>query len=151
MNIFALLKVTKDLTNSRKSYRRILILKHPQQFLEMNTKQISQECYVSTSSIYRLCEKLNLSGLSELKVRISGSIESYLKENDFTYHGISNKKGSKRPTVDRFAKDHKSGIFFLNVANHCIAVVDGYYYDTWESGSCCLYGYWEKDKRNGKQ
>ena len=44
--------------------------------------------------------------------------ESYLKENGFTYHGISNKKGSKRPTVDRFAKDHKSGIFFLNVANH---------------------------------
>lgn len=43
--------------------------------------------------------------------------ESYLKENGFTYHGISNKKGSKRPTVDRFAKDHKSGIFFLNVAN----------------------------------
>lgn len=35
--------------------------------------------------------------------------------------------------------------FFLNVANHCIAVVDGYYYDTWESGSCCLYGYWEKE------
>lgn len=71
--------------------------------------------------------------------------ESYLKENGFTYHGISNKKGSKRPTVDRFAKDHKSGIFFLNVANHCIAVVDGFYYDTWESGSCCLYGYWEKE------
>lgn len=39
--------------------------------------------------------------------------ESYLKENGFTYHGISNKKGSKRPTVDRFAKDHKSGIFFF--------------------------------------
>ncbi|EDM88186.1 hypothetical protein RUMOBE_01092 [Blautia obeum ATCC 29174] len=33
----------------------------------------------------------------------------------------------------------------MNVANHCIAVVDGYYYDTWESGSCCLYGYWEKE------
>lgn len=38
--------------------------------------------------------------------------ESYLKENGFTYHGISNKKGSKRPTVDRFAKEHKSGTFF---------------------------------------
>lgn len=81
MNIFALLKVTKDLTNSEKAIVEF-ILKHPQQFLEMNTKQISQECYVSTSSIYRLCEKLNLSGLSELKVRISGSIESYLKENE---------------------------------------------------------------------
>ena len=67
------------------------------------------------------------------------------KKKKITYHGISNKKCSKRPTVDRFAKDHKSGIFFLNVANHCIAVVDGYYYDTWESGSCCLYGYWDKE------
>ena len=71
--------------------------------------------------------------------------ESYLKENGFAYHGISNKKGSKRPTVDSFAKEHKSGTFFLNVANHCVAVVDGYYYDTWDSGSCCLYGYLEKE------
>lgn len=56
--------------------------------------------------------------------------ERYLKEHGFEYHGISNKKGSKRPTVDRFAKDHKAGTFFLNVANHCVAVVNGIYYDT---------------------
>lgn len=28
--------------------------------------------------------------------------ERYLKEHGFEYHGISNKKGSKRPTVDRY-------------------------------------------------
>ena len=73
--------------------------------------------------------------------------ESYLKANGFEYHGISNKKGSKRPTVDRFTKDHKDGVYFLNVANHCVASVDGFYYDTWESGECCMYGYWEKKLR----
>ena len=73
--------------------------------------------------------------------------ESYLKANGFEYHGISNKKGSKRPTVDRFTKDHKDGFYFLNVANHCVASVDGFYYDTWESGECCMYGYWEKKLR----
>ena len=70
--------------------------------------------------------------------------ETYLKQNGFTYKGISNKKGTKRPTVDRFAKDNPEGLYFLIVANHVVAVVDGIYYDTWESGSKSLYGYWSK-------
>ena len=69
---------------------------------------------------------------------------AYLKDKGFQYHGISNKKGSTRPTVDSFAKEHKNGKYFLNVANHCVAVVNGIYYDTWDSGSRHLYGYWEK-------
>ena len=71
--------------------------------------------------------------------------EAYLKDKGFTYYGISNKKGSKRPTVSSFAKDHKTGKYYLNVANHCVAVVDGVYYDTWDSGDCCLYGYLVKE------
>lgn len=70
--------------------------------------------------------------------------EAYLKQNGFTYQGVSNAKGTKRPTVDRFAKDHPQGVYFLRVANHCVAVVDGIYYDTWDSGTKSLYGYWSK-------
>ena len=70
--------------------------------------------------------------------------EKYLISNNFVYHGISNKKGSKRPTVDSFTKEHKEGTYLLRVAGHCVAVVDGIYHDTWDSGDCCLYGYWEK-------
>lgn len=62
----------------------------------------------------------------------------------FMYYGISNKKGSKRPTVAGFAKEHKKGTYILNVANHVVAVVDGIYYDTWDSGYKSLYGYYEK-------
>lgn len=63
----------------------------------------------------------------------------------FNYVGISNKKGSKRPTVDNFAKGHPEGIFILNVANHEVACVNGKYYDTWDCGYKSLYGYYEKN------
>ena len=70
--------------------------------------------------------------------------EEYLKIKGFIYQGISNKKGSKRPTVESFTKEHPIGTYYLNVANHCVAVVDGKFYDTWNSGHKSLYGYWIK-------
>lgn len=68
----------------------------------------------------------------------------YLTEKGFEYQGISNRKGTKRPTVDSFAKTHKNGTYFVTVANHVVAIVDGIYYDTWDSGYKSLYGYWQK-------
>ena len=64
----------------------------------------------------------------------------------FVYHGITNKRGSKRPTIDSFAKDHPTGTYICKVANHQVAVVDGKYYDTWDSGEYSMYGYFEKVK-----
>lgn len=72
--------------------------------------------------------------------------ERYLISQGFTYTGISNKKGTKRPTVEKFAKEHKQGTYVLRVANHLVTAVDGKFYDTWDSGSCCLYGYWTKEE-----
>ena len=62
----------------------------------------------------------------------------------FEYVGISNKKGTTRPTVESFTKEHKEGTYILRVANHIVASVDGMYYDTWDSGHKSLYGYWIK-------
>lgn len=62
----------------------------------------------------------------------------------FDYHGVSNKKGSKRPTVDNFAKDHPIGTYILGIAHHEVAVVDGKYYDTWDCGEYSVYGYFQK-------
>ena len=70
-----------------------------------------------------------------------------LAELGFTYTGISTKKGKKRPTVDSFAKEHKTGTYIVNVAHHVVAVVDGKYYDTWDSGCKSLYGYYELTER----
>lgn len=70
--------------------------------------------------------------------------KEYLKRNSFIEHKISNRKGSKRPTVESFAKDNKKGTFVLRVANHIVSSVDGFYYDLWDCGDKSLYGYWEK-------
>lgn len=61
----------------------------------------------------------------------------------FVYHPISNARGSKRPTVEEFAKAHKTGRYICKVAHHVVAVVDGQYFDTWNSGYKSLYGYYE--------
>lgn len=61
----------------------------------------------------------------------------------FVYTGISNKKGSHRPTVKEFTSSHKKGKYIVSVAHHVVAVVDGRYFDTWDSGEKYLYGYYE--------
>ena len=71
--------------------------------------------------------------------------EKYLELKGFKYHGISNGKGTKRPTVNKFALEHKEGTYVLRVAHHLVTVVDGYFYDTWDSGDKSLYGYWVKE------
>ena len=80
MNIFNKLSNTKNLTNNEKQIVDF-ILENPREFLNMSSDTICKECFVSTTTLYRLCQKLDISGLSELKVKISGSINSYLKEN----------------------------------------------------------------------
>ena len=67
-----------------------------------------------------------------------------LAELGFTYTGVSNKKGSKRPTIDEFAKAHKNGTYVVTVAHHVVCVKDGKYYDTWDSGDNCMYGYYTR-------
>ena len=54
----------------------------------MSVKQISQEIFVSNSTIYRLCQKLNLADLSELKVQVPSSFNNFILEDhelDFNY------------------------------------------------------------------
>lgn len=65
-------------------------------------------------------------------------------ELGFKYTGISNKKGSKRPTVESFTKEHKTGTYILRVSGHLVCVKDGKFYDTWDSGYKPLYGYFER-------
>lgn len=82
----------------------------------------------------------------ELKVmpNMDEAWREYLIRNGFIYHKLTIKRGSKRPRVNEFAKNNKTGTFVLRVANHLVTLEDGYYYDTWDSGDCSMYGYWEK-------
>lgn len=54
-------------------------------------------------------------------------------------------KGHKRPTVKEFAKANKEGTYILRLAHHLVTVHNGQYFDTWDSGEHCYYGYWVKE------
>jgi hypothetical protein len=82
----------------------------------------------------------------ELKAMPNDDItwREYLTRKGFIKHSIKVTKGSKRPTVQSFCKEHNKGTFVLQLAGHLVSTVDGYNYDTWDPADCCLYQYWEK-------
>lgn len=74
--------------------------------------------------------------------------ENFLKDNGFVYHGISNRKGSKRPVLHKFAKEHKDETIIAIIARYKVCCKYGNYHDTVDFiGDNKLYGYWIKDER----
>lgn len=49
-------------------------------------------------------------------------------------------------TVQDFCDDHPSGEYILATGNHVVAVIDGNYYDTWDSGNEIPIYYWRREK-----
>lgn len=108
-----------------------------------------------------LSKALNISWLEafDLTIPICRRLQTYtifdgnhektveaMQDLGFAYTGVSNKKGTKRPTVKSFAASHKSGTYILKVSRHVVACVNGEYFDTWDSGHKSLYGYYELKK-----
>ena len=81
MNILMKLKNSKVLSNNEKIIADY-ILEHPDRILKMTAKDLSTVCYVSTATIYRLCDKLELSRFADLKLKITSSLEEYLKSTE---------------------------------------------------------------------
>lgn len=48
-------------------------------------------------------------------------------------------------TVKEFCKEHPYGVYVLKVPSHVLAVVDGEYYDSWDSGNEYVIYYWTKE------
>lgn len=54
---------------------------------------------------------------------------------------------SEEYTVADFAIDHPEGSYVVATSGHVVAVVDGIYYDTWDSGREIPLYYWYKEGR----
>lgn len=52
------------------------ILKNAEQVLNYSIRELSQQAYTSTSTIFRLCQKLGLSGYKEFVIKLSRDLES---------------------------------------------------------------------------
>ena len=50
-------------------------------------------------------------------------------------------------TVAEFAADHPRGVYVLALSSHVVCVVDGSYFDTWDSGEETPLFYWEKEDK----
>lgn len=49
-------------------------------------------------------------------------------------------------SVRQFCEDNRSGEFLLATGEHVVAVIDGNYYDAWDSGDEAPIYYWKKER-----
>lgn len=68
-------------------------------------------------------------------------IDLMLKDMGYNKIGF---KSKERLKVKAFCKKFPKGKYFCNVTGHVVAVVDGCYYDTWDSGDMYVTSYFEK-------
>lgn len=72
---------------------------------------------------------------------------SYLKKNGFRRKILDCENGLCK-TVKEFCEDHPKGLYLLCPKNHVLCVVDGDFYDTWDSGNEIVIYYWIKENES---
>ena len=68
---------------------------------------------------------------------------AYLKSKGFKRYVIPDDLPSNY-TVEDFCRDNPQGTYILAIDGHVVCVVDGEYYDTWDSGGEMPVYYWTK-------
>lgn len=68
----------------------------------------------------------------------------YLQKYGFQEHMISSICPACT-TVEQFAKDHRRGRYVLATQNHVVAVDNGDYFDTWDSGNEIVLYFYKKE------
>lgn len=90
-----------------------------------------------------------------LDLAILGYIQCDMPSANAVWGSLLKSKGYKRYpinaeeseyTVEDFCRDHPSGTYLLALESHVIAVCDGCFYDTWDSGNECPIYFWTKRK-----
>lgn len=68
---------------------------------------------------------------------------AYLEDNGYTRHMIPNTCPSCY-SVKSFAEEHPKGSYILALNNHVVALRNGSYIDTWDSGDEVVLYYWKR-------
>lgn len=69
---------------------------------------------------------------------------AFLKDSGFTRSTVPN-TCPLCYTVRDFCRNYPKGVYVLGTGTHVVTVVDGNYYDTWDSGDEIPIFYWRKD------
>lgn len=67
---------------------------------------------------------------------------AYLRKLGFRRHLIDDDKFDY--TVEDFCREHPEGIYILAIDGHVVCAVDGFYYDSWDSGHEIPVYYWTR-------
>lgn len=70
---------------------------------------------------------------------------SYLRKLGYVRHGIPDTCPDCY-TVREFADDHPQGTYIVGTGSHAVAIINGDYYDTYDSGYKTAILYWEKER-----
>lgn len=61
-------------------------------------------------------------------------------------HGFSKGIEGEHTTVKRFCEKHNNGIYVCALSGHVVTVVDGDFFDTWDSSDETVIYYWKKEE-----
>lgn len=100
----------------------------------------------TNKSWYEVYVELCLQGLMMYDMPSSNRVwNEYLKTEDFKRYIVPNDCPGCY-TVKDFCSEHFKGTYILGTGTHVIAVKDGNYYDTWDSGDESPIWYWTKEE-----
>ena len=70
---------------------------------------------------------------------------AYLEDKGFRQN-IINRHGKRIYTVSDFCHDNPRGTYILAIEGHVVCVMNGRYYDSWDSGREIPLYYWERSE-----
>lgn len=68
---------------------------------------------------------------------------AYLRRNGFRRYIVDDHEQDVY-TVEDFCIDNPDGVYVLAIDGHVVCVVDGFYYDSWDSGNEIPIYYWTR-------
>ena len=84
---------------------------------------------------------------------VQGFMMGDLPSSNAVWSAYLRHKGFKRRTIEdcpdcysieNFCQDHQKGVFVICTGTHAVAIIDGCYYDAWQSGREPVVYYFEK-------
>ena len=114
-------------------------------------KEVVGDCVIRAISILLdrdwddVYAKISLQGFKMKDMPSSNAVWSeYLKEQGFEPQLVACQFSKPPCTVRSFAELHPFGRFLLFIGGHVVTVVNGDYYDTWDSGDEVPSIYWKE-------
>ncbi len=110
--------------------------------IRMLTKALNVDW--ETASIYAVIQQIRDSDIFT-KNYVWGNL---LLRNGYTRHAIPDTCPDCY-TVKDFCRDHARGVFVLGTGDHTLIVIDGDYFDSFDSGDLVPIVYYRKEAQNG--